>query len=73
MAKILKEWLEKGIIRHSNSPWRAPVVLVPKKDGTWRMCNDFRALNQATKRDGYLLLWTDDIFDALAGATIRSM
>ncbi|KAI4293215.1 hypothetical protein PAPHI01_2489 [Pancytospora philotis] len=72
MEKILEEWLEKGIIRHSTSPWRAPLVLVPKKDGQWRMCNDFRALNQLTKRDGYVLPWVDDIFDALAGATIFS-
>ncbi|KAI4293353.1 hypothetical protein PAPHI01_2627 [Pancytospora philotis] len=72
MREIIEQWLRKGIIRHSISPWRAPLVLVPKKDGKWRMCNDFRALNQITKRDGYLLPWIDDIFDALAGAVVFS-
>ena len=72
IEKLVKDWLEKGIIRNSNSPWRSPIVLVPKKDGGVRLCNDFRALNKITKGDGYIFPWIEDILDTLAGAKIFS-
>lgn len=72
IKRQLDEWKSKGIIRESYSPWRSPLVLVPKKNGKWRMCNDFRGLNKITKGDGYVLPWIDDVLDALAGAKIFS-
>ena len=48
------------------SPWTSPVVLVPKKDGTFRFCTGYRRLNAITKKDVYTLPHVDDIFDTLA-------
>jgi hypothetical protein len=60
--------LQKGVIKHSTSPWAAPVVLAKKKDGTWRFCIDYRGLNSTTIRDAYPLPRIDDALDALFGA-----
>lgn len=51
--------------KESSRQWRYPVVLVPKKNREWEMCNDFRALNMITKCDGYLLPWVDEILETL--------
>jgi hypothetical protein len=51
----VEELLEHGLIEPSTSPWASPVVLVKKKDGTWRHCIDYRALNAVTKKDAYAL------------------
>lgn len=45
---MINELLDLGLIRHSNSPWSAPVTLANKKDGTYRLCVDYRALNNVT-------------------------
>jgi hypothetical protein len=71
LAKLkehLKEFLEKGLIHPSSSPWGAPVIFVPTKDGTQRLCMDYRALNEVTIKNKYLLLRIDDLFDQLRGA-----
>jgi hypothetical protein len=60
-----KELLEKGFIYPSSSPWGAPVIFVPKKDGTQRLCVDYRALNKVTVKNKYPLPRIDDLFDQL--------
>ncbi|XP_014613889.1 PREDICTED: uncharacterized protein LOC106792185 [Polistes canadensis] len=69
---IVQGYLKDGIIRYSNSPWRSPVVMVPKKDGSFRLCVDYRRLNDITIRDAYPMPRTDEFFDALKGAKIFS-
>jgi hypothetical protein len=68
----IKELLEKGFIRPSSSPWGAPVIFVPKKDGTQRLCIDCRALNEVTVKNKYPLPRIDDLFDQLRGACVFS-
>jgi hypothetical protein len=64
----LLELLDKGFIRPSNSPWGASVLFVRKKDGTHRLCIDYRQLNKITMKNKYLLPRIDDLFDQLMGA-----
>ena len=64
----LQELLDKGFIRPSSSPWGAPVLFVKKKDGSLRLCIDYRQLNKATIRNRYPLPRIDDLFDQLQGA-----
>ena len=59
----LQELLEKGFIRPSASPWGAPVLFMKKKDGTMRLCINYRELNQVTVRNKYPLPRIDDLFD----------
>jgi hypothetical protein len=59
----LEELLRKGYIRPSVSPWRALVLFVKIKDGTLRLCIDFRQLNKVTIKDKYPLPKIDDLFD----------
>jgi hypothetical protein len=68
----LEELLAKGYIKPSKSPYGAPVLFVHKKDGTLRMCVDYRALNKATVKNRYPLLCIDDLFDRLLGAKVFS-
>ncbi|KAL4022839.1 hypothetical protein IC575_016585 [Cucumis melo] len=68
----LQELVDKGYIRPSVSPWGAPVLFVKKKDGTLRLCIDYRQLNKITIRNKYPLLRIDDLFDQLRGATLFS-
>ncbi|KAL5580695.1 hypothetical protein UlMin_013137 [Ulmus minor] len=64
----LQELLDKGFIRPSHSPWGAPVLFVKKKDGSLRMCIDYRELNKLTIKNKYPLPRIDDLFDQLKGA-----
>ncbi|GKV02736.1 hypothetical protein SLEP1_g15133 [Rubroshorea leprosula] len=68
----LEELLEKGFIRPSVSPWGAPVLFVKKKDGSMRLCIDYRELNKVTVKDQYPLPRIDDLFDQLKGAQVFS-
>nr|GFC32530.1 retrotransposon protein [Tanacetum cinerariifolium] len=63
----LQELLERGFIRSSVSPWGAPVLFVKKKDGSMRLCIDYRELNKITIRNCYPLPQIDDLFDQLQG------
>ncbi|KAL4011315.1 hypothetical protein IC575_028369 [Cucumis melo] len=68
----LQELLDKGFIRPSVSPWGAPVLFVKKKDGSMRLCIDYRELNKVTVKNRYPLLRIDDLFDQLQGVTVFS-
>ena len=64
----LQELQTKGFIRPSTSPWGAPVLFVKKKDGSLRLCVDYRKLNRVTVKNKYPLPRIDDLFDQLCGA-----
>nr|GFA31873.1 putative reverse transcriptase domain-containing protein [Tanacetum cinerariifolium] len=68
LANQLKEFQDKGFIRPSSSPWGAPVLFVKKKDGSFRMCIDYRELNKLTIKNRYPLPRIDDLFDQLQGS-----
>jgi hypothetical protein len=70
LKKQINELLEKGYIRPSTSPLAAPVLFVEKKDGTKRMCIDYRALNEATIKNKYPMPRIEDLFDQLKGASV---
>ncbi|GKA10680.1 putative reverse transcriptase domain-containing protein, partial [Tanacetum coccineum] len=68
----LKELSDKGFIRPSSSPWGAPVWFVKKKDGSFRMCIDYRELNKLTVKNRYPLPKINDLFDQLQGSSVYS-
>jgi hypothetical protein len=68
----LQELLDKGYIRLSSSPWGCPALFVKKKDGSLRLCVDYRPLNAVTIKNKYPLLRIDVLFDQLAGAKVFS-
>ncbi|GJV89934.1 putative reverse transcriptase domain-containing protein, partial [Tanacetum coccineum] len=68
----LKELQDKGFIRSSSSPWGAPVLFVKNKDGSFRMCIDYRELNKLTVKNRYPLPRIDDLFDQLQGSQFFS-
>ncbi|UYV68342.1 K02A2.6-like [Cordylochernes scorpioides] len=68
----VNKMIENHIVKPSESPWSSPVILVRKKDGTWRFCVDYRRLNKITKKDVYPLPRIDDALDSLAGSSYFS-
>jgi hypothetical protein len=72
LKKPLKELQDLGYIRPSSSPWGAPVLFVQKKDGSQRMCVDYRSLNEVTIKNKYPLPHIEDLFDQMRGARVFS-
>nr|GEY49220.1 transposon Ty3-G Gag-Pol polyprotein [Tanacetum cinerariifolium] len=71
-SEQLQELSDKGFIRHSSSPWGAAVLFVKEKDGSFRMCIDYRELNKRTVKNRYPLPRIDDLFDQIQGSSIYS-
>ncbi|GKC79548.1 putative reverse transcriptase domain-containing protein [Tanacetum coccineum] len=72
LSTQLQELSDKGFIRPNSSPWGAPVLFVKKKDGSFRMCIDYRELNKLTMKNRYPLPIIDDLFDQLQGLRVYS-
>nr|GEW94149.1 retrovirus-related Pol polyprotein from transposon TNT 1-94 [Tanacetum cinerariifolium] len=72
LSDQLKELFNNGFIRPSSPPWGSPVLFVKKKDGSFRMCIDYRELNKLTVKNRYPLPRIDDLFDQLQGSSVYS-
>jgi hypothetical protein len=72
LKRQLVDMLSKGLIRPSASPWGSPVLFVDKRDGTIRLCVDYRKLNEVTIKNKYPLPKIEDLFDQLNGAKVFS-
>ncbi|GKC53597.1 putative reverse transcriptase domain-containing protein [Tanacetum coccineum] len=72
LSEQLQELSDKGFVRPSSSPWGAPILFVKNKDGSFRMCIDYRELNKLTVKNRYPLPRIDDLFDQLQGSNIYS-
>jgi hypothetical protein len=68
----LEELFAKGYIKPSKSPYGAPILFVHKKDGTLKMCEDYKTLNKVIVKNRYPLPWINDLFDQLSGAKMFS-
>lgn len=72
MEVLIKQLLAQGFIRTSNSPYSSPVILIKKKDGGWRLCVDYQALNAITIKDRLPIPTIDEILGELGGTTVFS-
>ena len=72
IKKVVDEYLTKGLVCPNYSPFALTILLVKKKDGSFRMCVDYRALNKISIKHRYAMPRVDDLLDALGGATIFS-
>lgn len=72
IEKIVKELMEAEVIRHSCSSFASPIVMVKKKDGNWRLCVDYRQLNQLTIKDKFPIPLVEEFLDELHGEKIFS-
>ena len=70
MEEQVKDLLAQGFNRPSASPYGAPILFVPKKDGRWRMCIDYRALNKQTVKDQFPLPYIDSLLERLGQAKV---
>jgi hypothetical protein len=68
IEKQVQDMLAAGLIQHSTSPFASPVILVKKKDGTWRFCIDYRGLNNITVKNKYPMPIVDELWDELSGS-----
>jgi len=68
VSRQVRDLLDHGLIKPAHSAWSSPVVLVQKKDESWRFCADYRKLNSVTIQDAYPLPRIDESLDALAGS-----
>lgn len=68
IERQIAEMLDSGVIQHSQSAWSSPALLVRKKDGTWRLCVDYRQLNNVTVKSKYPVPIIEELLDELTGA-----
>lgn len=69
IEKQIAEMLQSGVIKPSTSPFASPIIMVRKKDGTWRLCVDYRHLNLLTLKSKYPMPVIDELLDELSGAS----
>ena len=72
LKKLLRKWCSQGVVRPSRSPYSSPIVLVKKKDGTWRLCVDYRQLNKKTILDKFPIPVIEELLNELYGSACFS-